>query len=126
MAPYSFRAIGLGLISALASTALAPPTQADGASKTGNDLLIKSIHRASGGSGYLMLLHRWSVETQAGVAMDLFSVSLGEQDPLPRPGQRCDVRYHMEQTALKTDAPFRLVEDFTCAPTSNQSAAPNL
>jgi hypothetical protein len=113
------------LLGALAVIAVAFPAHAAGSSQTLNDVRIKSIHRASGGSGYLMLLHRWSVETQAGVAMDLFSVSLGEQDPLPHPGQRCDVRYHMEQTGLKTDAPFPLVEDFTCAPTPDQPAPPN-
>ena len=91
---------------------------------------MKSIDRAEADSGYIAFWDHWSVETQIGVSKDLFSLRMSKADVLPRPGERCDVRYHMGRLGgslgpgLKTDADWPMVDSFTCAPTADQTAAP--
>jgi hypothetical protein len=122
----------LGLLGVLAAATLSgSPAHADGPSQTLNRALIKSIDKVGIPSGIFATWDRWIVETQTGAAMNLFSRAFGETDALPRPGQRCNVRYHMGQedegigAGLKTDAPWPMVENFTCASGPDQPAPPN-
>jgi hypothetical protein len=110
---------------------LVSPAKAGGPSQTLNGALVKSIDRAGIYSGIFAAWDRWVVEARTGVEMNLFSRAFGEDDALPHPGQRCDVRYHTGQYdegvghGLDTKAPWPMVEDFTCAPAPDPSAAPN-
>ena len=119
----------LGVLSA--TTLLTSIAHAEGPSHTLNGALIKSIDKVGIPSGIFATWDRWIVETHTGAAMNLFSRAFGGEDSLPRAGQRCDVRYHMGQEdegigpGLKTNAPWPMVEDFTCAPASDQPAPPN-
>lgn len=128
MKPLPILASLLGIV----TVALLPasPAYADAPSQTLKSALVTAVDRAGIYSGVVAAWDRLVVETQAGATMNLFSRAFGEQDALPRAGQRCDVRYHMGQydgvgPGLKASAPFPIVEDFTCAPTSDQPSPPS-
>ncbi|GGL34143.1 MULTISPECIES: hypothetical protein [Caulobacter] len=94
-------------------------------------VLIKSVERSRVGSGIFVFWHRWTVEPRAGDTMSLFSLSLSTEEPLPSPGQLCDVRYHlgklggMPGPAFDTAKDWPIVDDFTCAPLSQKPGPPS-
>ncbi len=121
------------LLGTLVTVALSPPSAyaADSPSQTLNGVLIQAVDRAGIYSGFVAAWDRWTVETQAGATIHLFSRAFGPQDPLPYTGQRCDLRYHMAQydegvgPGLKTNVPFAAVDDSTCMPVAQQPTPPN-
>ncbi|HWW26405.1 MAG TPA: hypothetical protein VNZ85_10970 [Caulobacter sp.] len=108
------------LIGVLAFLSIAAPAHADWPPRILSDVLITSVDDNQGGSGFLVIWDKVTVETRAGVSKELFSVSFGA-DRLPRAGQRCDIRYRLGREGLlprpqaTADSDWLVLDGFTCA-----------
>jgi len=121
------RGITLAAVLALAATT----AHADEQPRELKGVLVKSIERSKAGSGIFAFWHRWTVETPAGATISLFTLSLSTREPLPNPGERCDVQYHLGKLGGTPGPDFDaardwpIVDNFSCAPLSQEAAPPS-